>query len=318
MIPLRILVLGAGAVGGYLGSKLAASGCDVVFLARGNRLKQLNDLGLVIHSPLGDSARPVAAAESPDPRFVPHLVILACKAPALQSAIMAVKPYVGPDTRILPILNGISHLETLRLQFPENEMLAGIVHGALTLQPDGVIQHLSPFFTTIVGSATGRPDPFAARLIDCLRSVQVDARLSPEIHQELWNKFTFLATLAGVTCLMRSSVGTIMAVDDGRRLTEQLYQECLSVAASEGFPPAPAVMDSYRSLLTAQGSSLTSSMLRDIERGQPTEGRHILGDMLRRAKLHGIDAPILAVCKAHLDCYDYALQNASLQSGEIR
>jgi 2-dehydropantoate 2-reductase len=301
---MQTLILGAGAVGGYIGMKLIEAGSDVMFIARRDRLKQLSQKGLVVRSPLGNRATQVVASEHPASDFVPDVVILACKAPALHGAIATVKPNVSKDTLILPVLNGVSHIETLHQVFPDNPILGGIVHGALTLTPEGTIDHLSPFFTFIVGRTSGAVDTATQSLIQTLANSQVDARLSSDIQQDLWSKFVFLTSLAGITCLMRASIGTIMASVDGPRLTRQLFGECLNVAQLEDRATDAEALNAYLALLTQSGSNLTSSMLRDIASGRRTEYEHILGDMLRRAQLYGLDTPILRICATHLACYE--------------
>ncbi len=304
-IEMRVLILGAGGVGGYIGSRLLPAGADVVFLARGQRLADLSANGLTVQSPLGNFSAPVrVVGDASSAEFSPDLIILACKAPALADALDAIASSVGPETRILPLLNGVAHLETLRRRFPQTPMLAGIVHGALTLHDSGVIQHLTPFFASIVGSMDGASDPVAEEFVRSLSDAGVDARLSHDIRQDLWNKFVFLATLAGITCLMRASIGTILTSDDGQDLILQLLDECLAVAEKEGFAPDEASMDTYRRSLTEPGSTFTSSMLRDILSGRRTEGDHILGDMLRRGRRHGLVTPLLSIANAHLQCFE--------------
>lgn len=302
---MRVLILGAGGVGGYIGSRLLPAEADVVFLARGQRLADLSANGLTVDSPLGHFSAPVrVVGEASSAGFSPDLIILACKAPALADALDAIASSIGPETRILPLLNGVAHLDTLRRRFPQTPMLAGIVHGALTLRDTGVIEHLTPFFASIVGPMDGASDPIAEEFVRRLSDAGVDARLSHDIRQDLWNKFVFLATLAGITCLMRASIGTILTSDDGQDLILQLLDECLAVAEKEGFAPDEASMNAYRRSLTEPGSTFTSSMLRDILSGRRTEGDHILGDMLRRARRHGLETPLLGIANAHLQCFE--------------
>lgn len=301
---MRILILGAGAVGGYIGAKLKSAGADIVFIARPERLASLSASGLVIKSPLGDFAAPVKAAAGPPAGFAANVAIIACKAPALASALETIGPGIGPDTRVLPFFNGVAHLETLHRRFPHTPILGGIAHGALTLRPDGVIEHLTPFFSAIVGPTSKAPDPVAGELVALLGEGGADARLSLDIHQDMWNKFVFLATLAGITCLMRASIGTIVSSDDGRDLIVQLLDETLSVARAEGYAPDEASMASYRQSLTEPGSTFTSSMLRDVLSGRRTEADHILGDMLRRARRHSLETPALKTAYAHLQCHE--------------
>lgn len=301
---LRCLILGAGAVGGYIGAKLLAAGADVVFLARGQRLASLASRGLIVESSLGNFSTPARATSALDPAFAPDVIVIACKAPALDSAIEAIAPAVGPATRILSLLNGVVQLEILARKFPHTVVLGGVVHGALTLRDDSVIAHLSPFFSTTVGPVSGQPDPVAEDFIRLLGEARVDAVLSADIQRDLWSKFVFLTTLAGATCLMRASIGTIMACADGRGLILQLLEECLAVARSEGITPDKAAMVAYRRTLTERESSLTSSMFRDVHGGRHTEADHILGDMVRRADRHGLATPLLRIAYTHLQCYE--------------
>lgn len=305
--PLRFMIFGAGAVGGYIGSKLLTSGSHVLFIARGDRLRLLSEKGLSIRSSLGNSTHAVLAREKPDPEFSPEIIILACKAPALESALDVVSSCVGPNTRLLPFLNGVRHMKVLESRFPDAFLLGGIAHGALTLGADGAIHHLSPFLRVSVGVASAGTDPIAERIVSSLAAAHVEAHLSPTIHKDLWSKYVFLATLAGITCLMRASIGTIMASKEGHNLTRQLFKECLSVAHKEGFVLDSQTMSSYLNTLTEAGSPLTSSMLRDVEASKRTEWDHILGDMLSRAKLHNLQTPMLEICATHLACYETSL-----------
>ena len=312
---MKVMIVGAGAVGGYVGARLLSVGVDVTFVVREARQAQLAADGLVVESPLGDFRNAVVAVRAPPAGFSPDLAILACKAPALDGALEAVASAVGPQTRILPFLNGIAHLDVLRRRFPGVPVLGGLVHGGLTLRADGVVAHLTPFFSTVVGADAGSVDAVAEAFVSRVSDAGVDARLSGDIQRDLWNKFVFLATLAGITCLMRASIGTIVSSEDGHDLVLQLLDECLAVSRAEGFAPDEASMASYRRVLTDAGSTFTSSMLRDILGGHRTEGDHILGDMLRRARRHGIDTPLLKVAAAHLHCFEATLAQTSRISG---
>lgn len=304
---MKVLILGAGAVGGYVGARLVATGADVVFLVRGRRLTEVAERGLTIESPLGNFSGPVRALGAVPDGFDPEVVILTCKSPALDAAMQAIAPGVKPGTRILPLLNGLAHLDVLARTFPDAPILGGLVHGALALQEDGVIAHLTPFFSMIFGAVSRTEDPVAGELARALAAVHVDARESPDIHQDMWNKFVFLTTLAGMTCLMRASIGTIVAADGGERLIVQLLDETLAIARAEGHAPDDAAMSSYRKSLTEPGSTFTSSMLRDMLAGRRTEADHIVGDMLRRGRTHGLATPVLSTVNAALQCYEAQL-----------
>ena len=306
---MKVLIVGAGGVGGYIGARLLSAGADVMFVVRERRQAQLTAQGLVVESPLGNFSGPVTAVRVPPAGFSPDVAVVACKAPALDSALDVVAACAGHQTRILPLLNGVAHLDLLARRFPEMEVLGGLVHGALTLRADGVVAHLTPFFSVILGNQAGGPDGVAEQFVERLSAAHVDARLSPDIHQDMWNKFVFLTTLAGITCLMRASIGTIVSVDSGEEIIHHLLDECLAVARVEGFAPDEASMASYRRVLTEAGSTFTSSMLRDVLSGHRTEADHILGDMLKRAIRHGIDTPILKIALAHLRCFEATVRS---------
>lgn len=301
---MQIAILGAGGVGGYLGARLIEGGADVAFIVRELRAAQLRSDGLVLQSVLGDFCAPVQTLlAGASTQLRPDAIILACKEPALDAALDAVAPLLGPQTRLLPVLNGIRHLDTIAARFPQTPLVGGIVHGATDLRPDGVIAHLSPFMTVIVGPVDKAADPVATELVERLKTAGSEAYATHEIRQDMWNKFVFLAAFAGITSLMRASIGTIVAAG-ARDLILQLLEETRSVAAAEGFTPPAQLMDEYRSLLTEEQSPLTSSMLRDIQAGRHTEGAHILGDMLSRARRLGLPTPMLHVAAAHVEAYE--------------
>jgi 2-dehydropantoate 2-reductase len=307
---MQVVILGAGGVGGYLGARLIAGGADVTFLTRGTRTAQLAEQGLVVKSPLGDFAAPVNVISTASAaKTVPDAVILSCKAPALGSALDAVAPLLGPDTRLVPVLNGVRHLDTIAARFPATPLLGGIIHGAANLRPDGVIEHLSSFMTVLTGPVAAPTDAVADELVRRLAAAGVDAYLTHEIRQDMWNKFLFIAAFAGSTSLMGTSIGTILQTDGGRERILHLLEETRAVAVAEGYAPPEALMDEYRALLTEEGSPLTSSMLRDIEAGRHTEGDHILGDMLSRARKHDLPAPVLAIAAAHVQAYERRLSS---------
>jgi 2-dehydropantoate 2-reductase len=304
---MRILVLGAGGTGGYFGGRLSEGGVDVTFLVRPERAAALEANGLVIKSPFGDAtlavkhvtADTVAAAGAFD------LVLLSCKAYDLHSAIESIDPAVSQTTAILPILNGLAHYAVLDKRFGPDRIIGGMCVISAAKGPGGEILHFGNGASVTFGERDGAThDERCAAIADAFVLAKVDHTHSTDIERDLWAKFSFLATLAGATCLFRASVGDIVATNDGRQLTEQMYEECLAVARASGH----AVPDNARSFawktLTQEGSPLTASMLRDLESGQRIEADHIVGDMLRRARDAGINSPMLEVAFAHLQAFE--------------
>jgi 2-dehydropantoate 2-reductase len=279
---MRILVLGAGAIGGYFGGRLLQAGRDVTFLVRPKRAEQLAQTGLVIKSPFGDATLPkpptvvAGAIRSPF-----DLVLLSAKAYDLDSAINDLAPAVGPGTAILPLLNGMRHLDMLDARFGAERVLGGVAVAALTVDDEGRILHLNKNQTLVFGERDGSRSARAQAIENDLSGAMFEARLSVEIILEMWEKWVLLATLAAETCLMRASVGTIVAAG-GAEFAEQLLGETVAIATANGYAPRSPVRERVHGTVTQVASTLTASMLRDVERGSKTEADHILGDLIRR------------------------------------
>jgi 2-dehydropantoate 2-reductase len=299
---MRILVVGAGAIGGYFGGRLLQAGGDVTFLVRPGRAEQLARTGLVIRSPAGDVELRAPTVVAGDLHAPFDVVLLSCKAFDLAGAMQSFAPAVGPGTAILPLLNGMRHLDALEERFGAPAVLGGQCAISVTLNPDGHVLHLAELQTLSFGERDGSMTDRVRAIAAAFQDTSVTARASTAILQEMWEKFVFIATAAGITCLMRASVGDIVAAG-AADLTIALLEQCEAVAAAEGFRPGPAAMQRARTLFTAPGSGFTASMLRDVERNARTEVDHILGDLLQRSP----DAPpqsMLRIAHAHLAAYE--------------
>jgi len=300
----KLLVLGAGGIGGYFGGRLAQAGADATFLVRERRAEQLARDGLTIRSPFGDARLSVQTVLAGHLTPVYDIVLIACKAYDLEAAMAAIAPAVGPETALVPLLNGVRHIEDLEARFGPQRVLGGLVQIAATLAPGGEVHHLNKLHLLVFGERDGSLTPRCEAFARACAGALFESRLSRTIHLELWEKFVFLATLAGMTCLMRASVGAIMKGADGEALMRDMLEECRKVAATSGTPPRAEAMARYAGLLTERDSTFTASMLRDMEREGPIEGEHIVGDMLRRARKFGISAPLLRAAYAHLQAYE--------------
>ena len=297
-------MLGAGAVGGYFGGRLAEAGADVTFLIRERRAAQLTEQGLVVKSTLGDLRLPVKTVTAGRIDAPYDVVLLTAKAYDLDSALDSIAPAVGAESAVLPLLNGIVHLEALDRRFGAQRVLGGVAHIASTLSAEGEILHLNRVHAFTYGERNAPTSARCEALAADLAKTSLAWRLSPNINQVLWEKFVMLASLAAMTCLMRASVGKIMRADDGKAITLELLEECRQVAAAEGFDPRAEQIAQNRAMLTDATSEFTASMLRDIEAGGRTEGEHIIGDMLRRARAKDIAAPLLRTVYCHLQSYE--------------
>ena len=300
---MRILVVGAGAIGGYFGGRLLQAGRDVTFLVRPRRAVLLAKYGLSIRSRFGDFHRPAPPLVSKEDLAEPFdLILLSCKAYDLDGAITSFAGAVGPNTAILPLLNGMRHLDVLADRFGVERVLGGLCVISATLDADGGIVHLNELHALTFGELDGSRSQRIETVASTLVGAGFDARLTDEIRQEMWEKWVFIAAAAGITCLMRAAIGDIVAAG-ASDLATKLLNECAAIAAIEGFPPRQLPLEQARTILTAAGSPLKASMLRDIEGGMPVEGDHIFGDLLRRA-VKSDEHSVLRIAYLHVKAYE--------------
>ena len=307
---MRILVVGAGAIGGYFGARLAEAGRDVTFLVRERRARELARRGLSVRSPRGDVhlARPTTV-QAKDLSAPFDLILLSCKAYDLDGAIESLSPAVGAETAILPLLNGMRHLDTLDGRFGPDRVMGGLCFISATLDGEGRVLHLNDAHTLVYGPRGAWPASRTDRVSAALSGANFDARLSSNIALDMWEKWVLIAGTAGITCLMRASVGDIVAAGGGE-LASALLDECASIAAANDFPlPAAHLARAHRTV-TAEKSPIKASMLRDIERGAPTEGDHILGELIHRSP-QALPVPILRIAYTHVKAYEIARRSAA-------
>ena len=301
---MKILVLGAGAVGGYFGGRLAEHGADVTFLVREARRAQLERDGLRIESAFGSLTRPVRAILAADLQPEYDVVILACKAYDLTSAVESVGPGLAADGCVLPLLNGVSHMQLLNERFGARRVLGGTAQIGVTLTSEGVVRHLNDWRRITLGEQDGTVSPRVQALARAFPPASVEARAVDDILQEMWEKLVHLSTAASLTCLMRASVGEIVRTPDGARLLRDMLDLLAEVAARNGHRPSDAFMATFRQVFSDPQSGYTTSMLRDIEARRRVEADHIVGFVLARARAAGLDGQVLEIAYTHLKSYE--------------
>ena len=302
---MRILVVGAGAIGGYFGGRLLQGGQDVTFLVRPKRAAELASAGLVIRSPAGDVTLknpPTVQADRLNEKF--DVVLLSCKAFDLEDAIKSFAPAVGADTSIIPLLNGMSHLGALDEKFGRERVLGGLCAIAVTLNEKREVMQLAPMQSLGFGERDGTMSARVKAIAEAFAKGNCGAAPSEHVMQDMWEKWVFLASLAASTCLMRTSVGNIMAVAGGKEFLLGMLDECSAVATAEGFAPAGPFFRRTRGILTTEGSPMTASMFRDVKAGLPVEADHVIGDLVARADAAKIPVPKLRTAYTHLRAYE--------------
>lgn len=313
---MKILILGAGAVGGYWGARLHQTGVDVTFLLREKRAEKVRREGLVVKSPKGDAVVPVKVVTGGGEGGPYDVVVLACKGYDLDSAMESIAPAVGRDTVIVPMLNGHIHFATLDARFGAERVAGGLARISGMLGPNGEILHSGPSGVSF-GERDGTPArPALVALDAACKKAGIDGGLNPNINQDLWDKWVMLATIAGMCAAMRGNVGDIVASEDGAALMLETLEESRRVAAAEGYPPSDKVIANLKATLTAKGAKTVASILGDMEKGGRAEGPQIVGDMLARARRAGIAAPNLRFAYAHLQTYETRRGRGGLKQGE--
>jgi len=305
---MRVLVLGAGAVGGYFGGRLAEAGRDVTFLVRSPRAAALAEHGLKVASPLGDFQAAVKVATSDRVGGPYDLVLLTAKHYDLDAAIDAIRPGIGTNTAVLPLLNGLVHLDRLDAAFGPGHVLGGVAYVGAGLLPDGSIRHWNRLSGIALGERDGGISERARAIEALYAGTPVSAPANENILQEMWEKFVMISAMAGMNCLMRGNVGEIVATDDAAALMKEALAECRAVAEAAGYPPRREARERVEAMVTEPGSVNSASMRQDLDAGRRTEADAILGDMLRRAQGFGLATPLMRAAYTHLQVHENRLK----------
>lgn len=300
---MRILMAGAGATGGYFGARLAQAGQDVTFLVRERRFQQLQMNGLVLQTPQGtEKLEPqLIQARSLSDHY--DLIMITVKSFALEQLMEDIAPAVGPDTLIMPILNGMRHIATLQQRFGDDKVIGGLCKINATLGESGEVIQMTPLHQLYYGALDGNNDARLQRVDAALRTSQVDNRFSDNIMDELWEKWLLLSTLGAVCCLARGDTQQILTTRGGEALLQGIFSEILAVISAEGYQPRPAVTARIFELLNNPETPMTSSMYRDLTQGFDIEADQVIGDLLLRAKRKGLMTPLLNAVDVNLQVY---------------
>jgi 2-dehydropantoate 2-reductase len=281
------------------------AGRDVTFLVRPRRASELASAGLVIKSPNGDVTLkdpPRVEADEIADKF--DVVLLSCKAFDLDDAIKSFAPAVGSNTAIIPMLNGMQHLDVLDARFGAERVLGGLCAIAATLNEKREVVQLQPMQSINYGERDGKLSDRVKAIDEAFKSGITGANASQNIMQDMWEKWVFLSSLAASTSLMRTSVGNILAVPGGRDFLLGMLDETSATAAAAGYPPGAPFFERVKGMITAEGSPMTASMFRDIKAGLPVEADHVIGDLIKRADAAKVPVPKLRIAYTHLKAYE--------------
>ncbi|GAA4713474.1 2-dehydropantoate 2-reductase [Brevibacillus fulvus] len=301
---MKVLVLGAGAVGGYFGGRLAEKGADVTFLVREKRRIQLEERGLRIASVNGDAHLQPKLLTAGEGKEAYDLVMLATKAYHLNAAVETIADYIGTHTMILPMLNGIAHIDSLKQRFGAERVLGGLCFIESTLNSEGDVIQTSKNHNLVYGEWEGGRSERVTVLEELFAGANANFVMSEFIQREMWHKYLFITTLSGMTTLMNAAVGPIRDSAYGKELTRQLAEEVAAIMRAVGAPIADHVVDMQTEVFLNQGYKMKASMLRDMEKGLPVEAEHLQGHLLRLADANGVQVPLLRIVYNNLKVYE--------------
>lgn len=310
---MRYLVLGAGALGGYFGGMLLKGGADVTFLVRPARAAQLKRDGLVIKTQDGGEVRTqVRTLQQGDLDGIYDVVMLCCKSYDLEGAMDAITPAIGEQSVIVPVLNGVRHIDALTQRFGPGRVLGGLTVINAALLPDGTIQQSQVRINiTAIGELDGRVSSRCTAIKAALEAGGISVQVTKNILTMMWEKFFGFACNATIASLTRSRAGVIARAPGGASFVSAVIAECTRVVAAAGFPPLPAFDSAgqIRGIFAQPDSTYGPSMLIDMEDGRPTEGEHTIGDLVERAIRGNVDAPLLIAARCNLQTYEINRSN---------
>lgn len=298
-IHMKILILGAGGVGGFFGARLIQAGADVTFLLREKRNQKIQSEGLIVETPKETFTLNPKTVTREQLKAEYDLIILAPKAYDFEDALASLEGASAKGV-FLPFLNGLNHIQILDEKFGRDRVLGGVAQIAATITKTGAVKQLTDLATLTVGHRSAAHEQLARDFFALCEKASFDKLYSENIEQSLWDKWVYLSTLAGMTTLCRGHVGKIAAAPWGIETMTSFYAETCAIAAANGFPTKESAQKRSLDLLTKVGSSFAASMMRDLTQGNMTEHEHILGEMIKRGVQKGIACPLLKAAHTHM------------------
>ncbi len=304
---MRVAILGAGAVGGFYGARLARAGHEVTFIARGANLDAIRSHGISVKSGLGNIS--VAARAESDPALVGpvDLVVVAVKTYSNSQALPLVGPLVGPDTAVLTLQNGIDSADELAAILGRAPMLAGTTYIGVTLVQPGLVEHVGTHRRIVFGEAFGGRvvTPRVERVRRALAAADIEVEAAADSRIAIWEKFIFLAPIAGLTAAARLSIGAVWGHPEFRDAYDRAAAEIEAIARHEGIPVAPDVRQRKMHYLDNSPPTMRTSMMVDIAAGRPLELEALVGTVVRRGRAAGIPTPVMATLHGILKPFEH-------------
>jgi len=297
---MRIVVLGAGGVGGYFGAKLARAGEDVTFVARGAHLAAIRAAGLRVRSTIeGEAVVTVSAVEDTTGLAPADVVLLTVKAYGTEAVLERARGVVGPDTAVITLQNGVQSVELIDRVLGAGHAVGGAAYIFAVIAAPGVIEHRL-LGRIAFGEMHGRRTPRAERVLAALQKAEIPAELSADIRRVMWEKYLLICAQAGMTALARVPAGVLRAHAPTWAMYRALVEEVAAVGRAEGVALAPDAVDSVMTAADALPPTAYSSLHHDLVNGKPLELEALHGHLVRLGRRHGVPTPMAAAVYAAL------------------
>lgn len=291
---MRVIVVGAGGVGGYFGGRLAATGTDVTFVARGPHLDAMRRKGLRITSPLGDVTVPVRAVETVGDAGPADVVIIAVKLWDTVAIVPALRPLADGGAAILSLQNGVQKDEELRQHLPDCSVMGGICYIAATISEPGVIAHNGTMQRIVLGEYDGQRSTRAQAITAEVRAAGIDTEISEDIERLIWEKFVFLVGMSGMTAMTGTTIGPIRDDERQRAMLREAMLEVVEVGRARGVGLAEDFADDRVAFCDTLPATMTSSMASDLARGHRLELPWLSGAVVDMGAVLGVPTPVNA------------------------
>ncbi len=289
---MKIAVIGSGGVGGYFGGRLAASGQDVTFVARGAHLAAMKSNGLKILSALGDLHQPAVRATDDAASIGPvDVVMIAVKLWSTEEAVRTAKALIGPDTVAVSFQNGVVAIDTLVSGLGKAHVMGGVSNIAALIEEPGVIRHNGNMASLFFGELDGKPSPRSQAFCDACNKAGIKTELVADIHKAIWEKFVRLVTLSATTSVMRLPIGPIRSDPDTRALMQQVMEEVVAVGRAKGIKLEADIVPTQLRVIDGYPPAMVASMCGDLRRGNRLELPWLSGHVAKLGQELGIPTP---------------------------
>ena len=290
---MKIIVVGAGGVGGYFGARLAEAGLDVTFIARGKHLEKIKKKGLVLNSIDGNyTVFPAKATDNISEIENPDLIILAVKSWQVTEVAKKIEPVLTKKTMILPLQNGVDNIEKLATIIDENQILAGFCKIYSKVEDFGVIDHFAYTPELFFGELDNQKSERIKHLKKVFGKASFKTIIPNDIHAEIWKKFLFICTVSGLGGLTRVPIGAMVENVETRNLLQKTAEEIVAISRAKNINLPHNIVTTIMNFIDKQPYGSTASTQRDIMEGRPSELENFNGYIVKQGKLLGVDTPV--------------------------